>query len=98
MDLHQFRFQGGNNVNIVVSDIYNWFEVEDNSYDVIISGQLFEYLEFFWLIMSEIERVLKSRGFVCIIVPSSGPRPGGDMQIVIYFMKMVLKQWQNMLI
>ena len=72
-------FQAGNNVDIVVSDIYNWFEVEDNSYDVVISGQFFEHLEFFWLTMSQIERVLKPGGYVCIIVPSAGPKHGGDM-------------------
>lgn len=71
-------FQGGNNVDIVVTDIYNWFEVEDNSYDVVISGQFFEHLEFFWLTMSQIERVLRPGGYVCIIAPSSGPRHGGE--------------------
>ena len=69
-------FQGGNNVDIVVNDIYNWFEVEDNTYDIVISGQLFEHLEFFWLTMSEIERVLKPGGYICIIAPSSGPKHG----------------------
>ena len=72
-------FQGGNNVDIVVNDIYNWFEVEDNMYDVVISGQLFEHLEFFWLTMSEIERVLKPGGYICIIAPSSGPKHGGNV-------------------
>ena len=72
-------FQGGNNVDILVSDIYNWFEVDDNTYDVIISGQLFEHLEFFWLTMSEIERVLKPGGYVCIIAPSAGPKHGGNI-------------------
>ncbi|MBQ6099355.1 MAG: class I SAM-dependent methyltransferase [Methanobrevibacter sp.] len=72
-------FQAGHNVDTVVTDIYNWFEVEDNTYDVVISGQLFEHLEFFWLTMSEIERVLKPGGYVCIIVPSSGPRHGGNI-------------------
>lgn len=72
-------FQAGNNVDIVVTDIYNWFEIEDNTYDVIISGQLFEHLEFFWLTMSQIERVLRPGGYVCIIAPSSGPRHGGNM-------------------
>lgn len=71
--------QAGNNVDIVVTDIYNWFEIEDNSYDVIISGQFFEHLEFFWLTMSQIERVLKPGGYVCIIVPSAGPKHGGNM-------------------
>lgn len=72
-------FIAGNNVDIVVTDIYNWFEVEDNTYDVVISGQLFEHLEFFWLTMSEIERVLRPGGYVCIIAPSAGPKHGGDM-------------------
>lgn len=71
--------QEGNNVDIVVTDIYNWFEIDDNTYDVVISGQFFEHLEFFWLTMSQIERVLRPGGYVCIIVPSSGPKHGGDM-------------------
>lgn len=71
--------QKGNNVDIVVKDIYNWFEIEDNSYDVVISGQFFEHLQFFWLTMSEVERVLKPGGYVCIIVPSNGPKHGGAM-------------------
>lgn len=72
-------YEAGNNVNIVVADIYNWFEVEDNSYDVVISGQFFEHLEFFWLTMSEIERVLRPGGYVCIIAPSAGPKHGGNL-------------------
>jgi len=69
----------GNNVDIVVTDIYNWFEIEDNIYDVIISGQFFEHLEYFWLTMNQIERVLKPGGYVCIIVPSTGHKHGEDM-------------------
>ena len=65
--------------DIVVYDIYNWYEIEDNSYDVIISGQLFQHLEYFWLTMSEIERVLKPGGYVCIITPAAGPKNGGNM-------------------
>lgn len=72
-------FRAGHNVDIVITDIYNWFEIEDNSYDVIISGQLLEHLEFFWLTMSQIERVLKPGGYLCIIVPSSGPKHGGNV-------------------
>ena len=72
-------FQGGKNVDIIITDIYNWFEIDDNTYDVIISGQLFEHLEFFWLTMSEIERVLKPGGYVCIIAPSAGPKHGGNI-------------------
>lgn len=73
-------YEAGNNVDIVVTDIYNWFEIEDNTYDVIISGQFFEHLEFFWLTMSQIERTLKPGGYVCIIAPSDGPKHGGNMK------------------
>lgn len=66
----------GNNVDIVIEDIYNWFEIEDNTYDVIISGQFFEHLEYFWLTMSQIERVLKPGGYICIIAPSAGGNHG----------------------
>ena len=70
--------KAGNNVDIVVTDIYNWFEIEDDTYDVIISGQFFEHLEYFWLTMNQIERVLKPEGILCIIVPSAGHKHGGD--------------------
>lgn len=69
-------YESGNNVNIVVTDIYNWFEIKDNSYDVVISGQFFERLEFFWLTMSQIERVLRPGGYICIIVPSNESKQG----------------------
>jgi len=63
----------GPNVDIVVSDSYNWSDVRSNSFDVVISGQAFEHIEFFWLTMKEIDRVLKTNGLCCIIAPSSGP-------------------------
>lgn len=63
----------GNNVDIVVEDPYFWVEIEDNSFDVIVSGQAFEHNEFFWLTLEEIKRVLKPGGLLCIIVPSTGP-------------------------
>lgn len=69
----------GNNVDLVITDIYNWFEIDDNSYDVIISGQFFEHLKYFWLTFSQIERVLKPGGYICIIVPSSGPKHNENM-------------------
>ena len=39
----------------------------------MISGQAFEHIEFFWLTMLEISRVLKPEGLCCLIAPSSGP-------------------------
>lgn len=67
------------NADIIVSDIYNWYEVEDDSYDVIVSSHFFEHLDFFWLTLSQIERVLKPGGLICIIVPSAGGKHDYDL-------------------
>ncbi|MEM1725222.1 MAG: methyltransferase domain-containing protein, partial [Thermoplasmata archaeon] len=42
----------------VVKDPYNWIEIEDSSVDVVISGQAFEHIEYPWLTIKEIYRVL----------------------------------------
>lgn len=63
----------GKNVDIVLNDVYNWQELRSNSFDVFISGQTFEHIEFFWLVMLEIRRILKEGGLCCIIAPSTGP-------------------------
>ncbi len=63
----------GKNVDIVLQDPYNWREVKSGSADVVISGQAFEHIEYFWLSMLEIARVLKSDGLCCLIAPSGGP-------------------------
>ncbi len=63
----------GNNVDIVLRTPYVWNEVASNSADIVISGQAFEHIEYFWITMLEIARVLKPGGLSCIIAPSSGP-------------------------
>lgn len=62
----------GKNVDIVLRDPYHWREIKSNSADVLISGQAFEHIEFFWITMLEIARVLKPGGLCCIIAPSAG--------------------------
>lgn len=76
-DESKWKYQGcdmvaGNNVDIVLTDPYNWSQIPSNSADVVISGQAFEHIEYFWITMMEIARVLKPGGYVCIIAPSSG--------------------------
>jgi len=71
----QFKYVGldmveGYNVDLVVNNAYKWDEIQDNFCDVLISGQMLEHVEFPWLTMSEIARVLKPQGLICIIVPS----------------------------
>lgn len=63
----------GPNVDVVLQQPYNWREVKSASIDVLISGQVLEHVEYFWITMLEIARVLKPGGLTCIIVPSGGP-------------------------
>jgi SAM-dependent methyltransferase len=63
----------GKNVDIVLRTPYAWREVASASADVVISGQAFEHIEYFWITMLEIARVLKVGGICCILAPSSGP-------------------------
>ncbi len=62
----------GENVDIVIDNPYHWKQIKTESVDVLISGQAFEHVEFFWLTILEIARVLKSEGLCCIIAPSNG--------------------------
>jgi SAM-dependent methyltransferase len=63
----------GKNVDIVLKNAYAWREVKSDTVDVLVSGQAFEHIEFFWITALEIARVLKPGGLCCIIAPSSGP-------------------------
>lgn len=65
--------EAGRGVDLVVSSPYHWSELEDSSIDLVMSGQAFEHIKFFWLTMQEIHRVLKPNGLCFLIAPSSGP-------------------------
>jgi SAM-dependent methyltransferase len=62
----------GNNVDIVLRTPYVWKELASQSVDVVISGQAFEHIPYFWITMLEVARVLKPGGLCCILAPSSG--------------------------
>lgn len=66
MDIHE-----GPNVDFVPGDIYDWKEIGEETVDVVISGQTFEYIEYPWVTIQEIARILKPSGFCFIIVPST---------------------------
>jgi len=68
-----FDLEPGPNVDIVLKHPYDWSEIQNNSVDVFISGQVLEHVEYFWLTALEISRVLKPGGLACLIAPSSGP-------------------------
>ena len=71
---HGLDLKSGNNIDIVVENAYDWEdEIEDETYDLVISGQAFEHIEFFWLTLEQVKRVLKPEGLFFLIVPSTGP-------------------------
>ncbi len=61
----------GPNVDVVLKSVYD-FPLETNSVDVIVSGQTFEHIEFFWLTWQEIVRIRKPGGHIILIAPSRG--------------------------
>jgi len=62
----------GPGVDIVVEDPYK-LPQQDESVDLVISGQSFEHVEFFWELFREMTRVVKADGFIFVIAPSAGP-------------------------
>jgi hypothetical protein len=62
----------GAGVDIVLHDPYR-VPARDGEFDVVISGQMFEHCEFFWLAFQEMVRVVKDDGLIFLIAPSSGP-------------------------
>lgn len=62
----------GPNIDVVLEDPWK-FPLADDSYDAIISGQMLEHNEFFWLTFLEMSRVLKMGGLMIHIAPSRGP-------------------------
>lgn len=61
----------GLNVDFVPVDPYRWDGLEDESFDFVISGNAFEHIEYPWLTIREIYRVVKKEGFACILAPNS---------------------------
>lgn len=62
----------GPNVDFVLGNPHS-LPFPSYSYDVMISGQAFEHMEFFWLVATEVARVLKPGGLFFLIAPSKGP-------------------------
>jgi SAM-dependent methyltransferase len=62
----------GPNVDVAVREPYDWREVPAASVDVVTSSQVFEHVEFPWLTILEIGRVLKVGGLAFIIAPGGG--------------------------
>jgi SAM-dependent methyltransferase len=62
----------GEGVDVVLDDPYR-LPFADGSVDIVLSGQMLEHCEFFWLTFAEMMRVLKPDGYLFLIAPSAGP-------------------------
>jgi SAM-dependent methyltransferase len=62
----------GHNVDYVPSDPYRWSELGDESFDVVVSNQVFEHIPYFWITAAEMARVLAPGGLVVVVSPSAG--------------------------
>jgi SAM-dependent methyltransferase len=64
----------GEGVDLVLSDPYDYhYDIPDNSADIVVCGQAFEHIEFFWKTFHQIMKILKADGLFFLIAPSTGP-------------------------
>ena len=75
----------GPNVDIVHKDIYSWSEIEDNSFDLVITGQVFEHIEYPWVTIREIARILRPGGFLFLTAPNAGVEHKAPTDCYRYF-------------
>jgi SAM-dependent methyltransferase len=61
----------GKNVDMVIKNPYS-YPIKNGTIDLVISGQAFEHIEYFWLSWLEIVRVTKINGLIFLIAPSRG--------------------------
>jgi len=59
-------------VDIYLKNPYNFKNIKENSYDIVISTSTFEHAEFFWLTYLEILKILKPSGVFYLNAPSNG--------------------------
>lgn len=60
----------GPNVDIVAPGLYDW-GIEDESYDIVISGQCLEHVKDTKEWIKQIQKAVKKNGLICIIAPWS---------------------------
>lgn len=76
-DKPRWRYTGadmapGRNVDHVLRDPYRW-ELPRHSFDLVISGQAFEHIEYYWRTWHQVVRVLRPGGLIFLLAPSRGP-------------------------
>jgi SAM-dependent methyltransferase len=63
--------RAGNNIDVVMTKPYR-IPLPSKRFDVVLSGQVFEHVPFFWASLLEIARVMKPRAYFFLTVPSRG--------------------------
>ena len=63
--------EDGHNVDLVAPNPFSW-DLPSESFDVVISGQMFEHNAYPWITMAEIARITAQGGLIAIIAPSNG--------------------------
>lgn len=58
----------GENVNIVPANPYDW-KLND-AFDLIVSGQAFEHIEYPWLTIKEIEKAMTPGAYAILVAPT----------------------------
>jgi hypothetical protein len=62
----------GPGVDVLANDPYS-YPLSSRSADLVISGQAFEHMEFFWIAWLEMCRIVKFGGLIFLLAPSRGP-------------------------
>jgi SAM-dependent methyltransferase len=63
--------RAGNNIDVVMEKPYR-IPLKSRSFDIVLSGQVFEHVPFFWASLLEIARVMKPGAHFFMTVPSRG--------------------------
>lgn len=63
----------GENVDICISDPYEWHELNGRVFDVVISGQALEHIPYFWITVQLMTKAVKHGGLMCVIAPAVWP-------------------------
>jgi len=71
-DYQGVDLEAGPGVDVVLTSPYV-LPFASRSVDLVISGQAFEHVEFFWMTWMEMVRILKPGGRIFLIAPSRGP-------------------------
>lgn len=67
-----FIEQAVDNLTYTISSPYE-FPIEDNSYDIVLSGQVIEHVEKIWVWLKELRRITTNNGHIITINPVSWP-------------------------